>query len=153
MAPFITPARATCGNKGTGHMHIDQPIAKTCPHGLEVLDNPQLSGGRVFSKQEREQVGSVGLLADPDKDIDRQIERVLDHLQEKPSDLERYVYLIRLCDRNQTLFYKVLMSDPIRFLLPSDSRKSLLEIWLHLPAFPREVRFDSPEETSRRDAA
>jgi len=134
-------------------MHMDQPIAKTCPHGLEVLDNPQLSGGRVFSKQEREQVGSVGLLADPDKDIDRQIERVLDDLQEKPSDLERYVYLIRLCDRNQTLFYKVLMSDPIRFLLPSDSRKSLLEIWLHLPAFPREVRFDSPEETSRRDAA
>ena len=134
-------------------MHMDQPIAKTCPHGLEVLDNPQLSGGRAFSKQEREQVGSVGLLADPDKDIDRQIERVLDHLQEKPSDLERYVYLIRLCDRNQTLFYKVLMSDPIRFLLPSDSRKSLLEIWLHLPAFPREVRFDSPEETSRRDAA
>jgi len=132
---------------------MDQPIAKTCPHGLEVLDNPQLSGGRAFSKQEREQVGSVGLLADPDKDIDRQIERVLDHLQEKPSDLERYVYLIRLCDRNQTLFYKVLMSDPIRFLLPSDSRKSLLEIWLHLPAFPREVRFDSPEETSRRDAA
>ena len=134
-------------------MHMDQPIAKTCPHGLEVLDNPQLSGGRAFSKQEREQVGSVGLLADPDKDIDRQIERVLDDLQEKPSDLERYVYLIRLCDRNQTLFYKVLMSDPIRFLLPSDSRKSLLEIWLHLPAFPREVRFDSPEETSRRDAA
>ena len=48
-------------------------------------------------------------------------------LQEKPTDLERYVYLIRLYDRNKTLCYKVLMSDPIRFLLPLDYRRNLLE--------------------------
>jgi hypothetical protein len=38
------------------------------------------------------------------------------HLAHKPSDLERYVYLIGLADRNETLFYKLLMSDPMRFL-------------------------------------
>ena len=48
-------------------------------------------------------------------------------MEEKPTDLERYIYLIRLCDRNETLVYKVLMSDPIRFLLPLDYRRNLLE--------------------------
>jgi malate dehydrogenase (oxaloacetate-decarboxylating)(NADP+) len=38
------------------------------------------------------------------------------HLEQKPSDLERYVYLMGLCDRNETLFYKTLMSDPARFV-------------------------------------
>ena len=38
------------------------------------------------------------------------------HLEQKSSDLERYVYLVGLCDRNETLFYKTLMSDPARFV-------------------------------------
>ncbi len=38
------------------------------------------------------------------------------HLDVKPSDLERYVYLIGLCDRNETLFYRTVMSDPARFI-------------------------------------
>ena len=58
----------------------------------------------------------MGLLPDSIEDIDRQLERVLGHLQEKPSDLESYIYLIGLCDGNETLFYKLLMSDPMRFL-------------------------------------
>ena len=41
---------------------------------------------------------------------------MLGHLEQKPSDLERYIYLIGLEDRNETLFYKVVMSDPERFL-------------------------------------
>ena len=39
-----------------------------------------------------------------------------EHLAAKPTDLERYIYLIGLLDRNETLFYRTLMSDPARFL-------------------------------------
>ena len=116
-------------------MQTYPPTTKTSLHGLEVLDNPPLNRGTAFTGRERGQFGPVGLLPDLDEDIDRHVERVLDHLEEKPTDLERYVYMIRLCDRNQTLFHKVLMSEPIRFLLTSDSRKSLLEIWLHSSSF------------------
>ena len=116
-------------------MQMYQPITKTSLRGLGVLDNPRLKRGTEFSDQERDQFGLGKLLPDADEDIDHQIERVFDHLEEKPTDLERYVYMIRLCDRNQTLFHKVLMSEPIRFLLTSDSRKSLLEIWLHSSSF------------------
>jgi malic enzyme len=40
----------------------------------------------------------------------------MQHLDAKPSDLERYIYLIGLADRNETLFYRTLMSDPARFV-------------------------------------
>jgi malate dehydrogenase (oxaloacetate-decarboxylating)(NADP+) len=43
--------------------------------------------------------------------LDRQLERVMEHLDAKPTDLERYIYLIGLADRNETLFYRTLMSD------------------------------------------
>jgi len=37
-------------------------------------------------------------------------------LAQKPTDLERYIYLINLLDHNETLFYRTVMSDPARFL-------------------------------------
>jgi malate dehydrogenase (oxaloacetate-decarboxylating)(NADP+) len=97
-------------------MQKNQAITKTPLRGMEVLDSPTANKGTAFTDEEREQLGLVGLLPDSVEDIDRQLERVLGHLKEKPTDLERYIYLIGLCDRNETLFYKLLMSDPMRFL-------------------------------------
>ncbi len=34
----------------------------------------------------------------------------------KPTDLERYIYLVQLFDSNEILFYYVVMSDPTHFL-------------------------------------
>src|SRR6201981_1868238 len=96
-------------------MQKNQPITKTPLRGMEVLDSPNLNKGTAFTDEEREQLGLVGLLPDSVEDIDRQLERVLGHLAQKPTDLERYIYLIGLADRNETLFYKVVMSDPERF--------------------------------------
>ena len=97
-------------------MQKNQPITKPLLRGMEVLDSPNLNKGTAFTDYEREQLGLVGLLPDSVEDIERQLERVLGHLKEKPTDLERYIYLIGLCDRNEALFYKLLMSDPMRFL-------------------------------------
>src|SRR6266403_2237496 len=97
-------------------MQKNQPITKTPLRGREVLDNPNVNKGTAFTDEEREQLGLVGLLPDSVEDIDRQLQRVLGHLAQKPTDLERYIYLIGLSDRTETLFYKVLMSDPMHFL-------------------------------------
>jgi malate dehydrogenase (oxaloacetate-decarboxylating)(NADP+) len=40
----------------------------------------------------------------------------MQQLGHKATDLDRYIYLINLLDNNETLFYRVLMSDPARFL-------------------------------------
>jgi malate dehydrogenase (oxaloacetate-decarboxylating)(NADP+) len=84
--------------------------------GIDVLNNPALNKGTGFTEQERRDLGLVGLLPASIETIDQQVERVLSHLAQKPTDLERYIYLIGLQDRNETLFYKVVMSDPERFL-------------------------------------
>ena len=97
-------------------MQKTQPITKTPLRGMEVLDSPNLNKGTAFTEEEREQLDLVGLLPDSVEDIDRQLERVLGHLKEKPTDLDRFIYLMNLPDTNETLFYHTLMSDPARFL-------------------------------------
>src|SRR6201987_6210871 len=97
-------------------MQPKQYIDTKSSRGIDVLNNPVLNKGTGFDEQEREELGLVGLLPASIESIDRQVERVLGHLEQKPSDLERYIYLMGLEDRNETLFYKVVMSDPTRFL-------------------------------------
>ena len=93
----------------------------TTPHpdakkGFGLLDDPVRNKGTAFTSEERRRYGLEGLLPHAVEDLDRQVERVMGHLDEKPNDLERYIYLIGLSDRNETLFYRTLMSDPARFV-------------------------------------
>jgi malate dehydrogenase (oxaloacetate-decarboxylating)(NADP+) len=86
------------------------------PHGLPLLDDGQLNKGTAFTAEERRQFGLEGLLPASVETLDRQVERVMRHLEVKPTDLERYIYLIGLADRNETLFFRSVMSDPARFI-------------------------------------
>src|SRR6202166_1744322 len=84
--------------------------------GQALLNDPIQNKGTAFSADERRRYGLEGLLPSSMEGIDRQLERVMQHLDAKPSDLERYIYLIGLADRNETLFYRTLMADPARFV-------------------------------------
>ena len=88
----------------------------TALKGIELLDDPVLNKGTAFTESERKEYGLEGLLPHAVETLERQLERVMGHLQQKPNELEQYVYLMGLCDRNETLFYKTLMSDPARFV-------------------------------------
>src|SRR5712664_2212566 len=91
-------------------------LDKTGIRGTELLDDSRRNKGTAFTQQEREAYGLVGLLPHAVESLDRQVERVLGHLDAKPTDLERYIYLVGLSDRNETLFYRSVMSDPARFI-------------------------------------
>jgi malate dehydrogenase (oxaloacetate-decarboxylating)(NADP+) len=97
-------------------MEEKQPSLNKSLRGIDVLNNPTSNKGTAFSQKEREDLGLVGLLPAGIETIDKQVQRVLGHLAQKPTDIERYIYLVGLADRNETLFYKVVMSDPERFL-------------------------------------
>ncbi|WP_373318243.1 NAD-dependent malic enzyme [Ameyamaea chiangmaiensis] len=84
--------------------------------GSALLNDPNANKGTAFSVAERRAYGLEGLLPPQVETIDRQLERALQHLDAEPNNLERYIYLTGLNDRNETLFYKVLMSDPARFV-------------------------------------
>ena len=84
--------------------------------GLALLDDPINNKGTAFTVKERAEFGLEGLLPPSVESLERQVERVMHHLDAKPTDLERYIYLAGLADRNETLFYRTVMSDPARFL-------------------------------------
>jgi len=84
--------------------------------GPALLDDPVVNKGTAFTPDERRAHKLEGLLPPAVESLDRQLERVLGHLAAKPTDLERYIYLVGLADRNETLFYKTIMSDPARFV-------------------------------------
>ena len=84
--------------------------------GIELLHDPLLNKSTAFTESEKEALGLVGLVPDVTETEDLQLQRVMLQLAQKPTDLERYIYLINLLDHNETLFYRTLMSDPARFL-------------------------------------
>jgi len=97
-------------------MNNMDPNSPSAGRGLALLADSHHNKGTAFSQDERERLGLSGLLPRNVDTLERQVERVLDHLQNKPTDLERYIYLTGLLDRNETLFYRVVMGDPMRFL-------------------------------------
>ncbi|MEA2609074.1 MAG: hypothetical protein QOJ75_1317 [Chloroflexota bacterium] len=94
-------------------MPADTSVGK---RGIDLLRDPQLNKSTAFSEAERETLGLTGLLPAAVDTEEIQVRRALQQLGQKPTDLERYIYLIQLLDTDETLFYKVLMSDPARFL-------------------------------------
>jgi malate dehydrogenase (oxaloacetate-decarboxylating)(NADP+) len=65
--------------------------------------------GTAFTEEERNTLGLRGLLPARVCSQDEQVMRVMENYRTKPNDLEKYVYLTALHDRNETLFYRVVM--------------------------------------------
>ena len=87
------------------------------PKGMDILHDPILNKGTAFTEEERDALEIRGLLPPRVSNIEKQVGRVLGNYRRKPSDLERYIFLIALEDRNETLFYRLLV-DHIEELMP-----------------------------------
>jgi malate dehydrogenase (oxaloacetate-decarboxylating)(NADP+) len=75
---------------------------------VKLLHDPQRTKAIAFSEAEREMLGLRGLLPPRVIPQELQVQRVIKNLRGKPTDLERYVALCALQDRNEMLFYAVL---------------------------------------------
>ncbi len=81
------------------------------PTGIDLLHDPILNKGMAFTADEREQFQLRGLLPPRVLTQDLQAERVLRNFHKKPNDLEKYIFLLSLEDRNEALFYRVVMDN------------------------------------------
>lgn len=97
-------------------MHTDA-IRGRIPRGEDLLHEPLLNKGTAFTDAEREILGLRGLLPPRVSTQAEQVARVLENLSTKSSALEKYIYLIGLEDRNETLFYRVII-DHIDEMMP-----------------------------------
>lgn len=90
---------------------IEPPDRYTTLRGQALLADPRLNKQSAFSDAEREELGLVGLLPQRVETIDQQLARVRRQLAEHSSLLAKNVYLRELHDRNETLFYRLLVDD------------------------------------------
>ena len=79
--------------------------------GMELLHDPSLNKGTCFTEVEREELGLRGLLPPRIFSQEQRVQHVINNVRRKPNNLEKYLYLIGLQDRNDKLFYKTLMEN------------------------------------------
>ena len=85
--------------------------------GVDLLLAPLLNKGTAFTEQERSRLGLRGLLPARVDTIEEQLTRTMENYEAKPNDLERYIYLAALHDRNEILFYRLLI-DHLEEMMP-----------------------------------
>ncbi len=78
--------------------------------GVKILHDPVRNKGTAYTDAERDALKLRGLLPPRVHSMAEQELRVLGNIRAKPTDLERYLYLIALQDRNENLFYRVIMN-------------------------------------------
>ena len=86
-------------------------IPSYSPRGLALLRDPLLNKGTGFTDQERDALGLRGFLPASVMSMQAQAERILVNLRSLPSDLEKYVALNALHDRNETLFFRIVCDN------------------------------------------
>ena len=89
----------------------------TISRGIQILHDPCLNKGTAFTERERDALGLRGLLPPRVHTQDEQVDRVLGNIRKKPTDIERYIFLMALQERNETLFYRV-VTEHIDEMMP-----------------------------------
>jgi malic enzyme len=85
--------------------------------GRPVLLNPFTNKGTAFTPAERKSLGITGLIPPAVFTIEEQLNRVYENYEAKTTDLERFIYLASLQDRNETLFFR-LVHEHIDEMMP-----------------------------------
>jgi malic enzyme len=90
---------------------------KIAARGSALIRNPALNKGTGFPLGERQALGLEGLLPVRAKNQSQQAERIYQQLASAPDDLQKYVMLNALLNRNVHLYYRVL-ADHLEELMP-----------------------------------
>jgi malate dehydrogenase (oxaloacetate-decarboxylating)(NADP+) len=85
--------------------------------GLDLLRDSATNKSTAFTREERDAYGLRGLLPYAVNNQDKQVQRIMGNLRRKESNLERYILLSALQDRNERLFFRTVL-DHLEEILP-----------------------------------
>jgi malate dehydrogenase (oxaloacetate-decarboxylating) len=120
--------------------------------GRQILNNPLLNKGPCFSEEERLSLELDGLLRSGVSTLELEVERTLEMYRRKPDDLERYIFLQGVLDRDETLFYR-LVYENIDEMVPIVYTPTVGQACLMLSHILRRYRglYISPENIANID--
>jgi malate dehydrogenase (oxaloacetate-decarboxylating) len=107
--------------------------------GQQLLTDPFLNKGSAFTEEERIRLGLVGLLRSTISDIETQSVRSYEMYSRKQDEIEKYIFLQSLLNRNETLFYHLLSKHLIE-MLPIVYTPTVGKACLMLSRITREYR-------------
>ena len=85
--------------------------------GVWLLQNPSTNQGTAFDRAQRDELRLRGILPYRVTTLEQQATAAIGQIRAKDSPLEKYIGLASLHDRNEVLFYRVLV-DHIAELMP-----------------------------------
>lgn len=84
---------------------------------LDMLSNPLTNKDTAFSFEERAKYGLIGRLPNVVETLEQQAKRAYQQFSQYEKNLEKYIFLDQLHNRNETLYYKLLV-DHLAEMLP-----------------------------------
>jgi len=87
------------------------------PRGAALLADPLLNKGTAFTERERDILGLRGLMPPRVFTLEEQKQRSLTAVRRKQDAIEKYIYLVNLQNRNEVLFYRLVL-DHIEEMVP-----------------------------------
>jgi malate dehydrogenase (oxaloacetate-decarboxylating)(NADP+) len=90
---------------------------RTSKRGITLIHDPRYNKGTAFTQRERELLGLQGLLPPRVLSMDQQLGRIRRNFDAKATAIEKYIFLVGLQDRNETLFYRFVI-DHLTEMMP-----------------------------------
>ncbi|MDH3328538.1 MAG: NAD-dependent malic enzyme, partial [Desulfobulbaceae bacterium] len=84
--------------------------------GMDIHSNGFINKGTAFTREERDRLGLTGMLPPTLRSLDEQVENSRVKVEDKENDIERFIYIRSLFDRNVTLAHALIKSDIAKYM-------------------------------------
>jgi len=118
--------------------------------GFEILRDKALNHSIAFDRRDRDRLGLTGLLPYRVSTRRQMVDRVMENLERLPRDIDRYMLLSSLQERNERLFYQTVI-DQVDCILPLIYTPTVGEACKAFSHIAREPKgfFITPDDSGR----
>jgi len=103
--------------KSASSTNKESAIARPRVRGTDVMRDPILNKGMAFTLEERQLLGIHGLMPPALLSQNCQVKHTMENFYRWDNDLDRFIFMMGLQDRNEKLFYRVVIEN-VELMMP-----------------------------------